>query len=430
MLALAAILAIARLEGPAGIGTSVAELTAREATRHYAIRYRPGSKAGAAVDRIAWCVEEEYRRISDTLDLKGRVDERTPFYLFLYDDLEELTKVTATGGNAGFSAARESHVPYDNDQTRLHEMVHVVMAAVKEAGPEPRNMFFVEGIANAVLRFVHGVPVHAVAAYERKRGTLPPLATLGAGDFYDFLRKNPGFDGYDVGGSFMLFLLDRYGPRKTVDFYKGKPAQRSLGAPLDEVEAAWLAFLDSYAVRPELWKLLKERRGDVDDQPLTDAILGDAKDWLPFADDLATSQAFRRAGGEVEGECASGGDWALCEAESRRYRHCMVRATIRAEGACYGVQLHVGRQFQAMVLGTGSFIYFQGTGGVAFTDLVKLGHDQAIDLLLVVRDGAQEVWIDGKKKLESRMPSAEGAIGIGVVGGKARFTALKVRPLP
>jgi hypothetical protein len=424
------LLLLVGLDGPAGVGTSASELAESETTKHFVVRYRKGSKAGAAVDRVAWMAEAEYRRICDTLELKGRVDEREPFYLFLYDDLDELTKVTAVAGTGGFSTARESHIPFDNDQTRVHEMVHIVVAAVKESGPEPRNMFFVEGIANAVLRFVHGVPVHAVAAYEKKRGTLPPIATLAAANFYDYLAQNPGFNGYDVGGSFMLFLLDTYGPKKTVDFYKGKAADKSLGISLDKAERAWLEFLDRYAMRPELHALLAERRGDlVTTQTLSPELLGDAKEWVDFAPALVMNDSFRLEKGVVLGECASSSDWALCDAKSQRYKNCMIRATIRAIGPCYGVQLHVGQHFQAMVLGQGSFLYYKDVGGIAFTDLIMLQTDQTLDLLLIVRDGSQEVWIDGTRRLEAKMPSEEGPIGIGVVGGKAEFKDLKVRPL-
>jgi hypothetical protein len=423
--------------GPAGVGSSVAELAETETTKQFVIHYRAGSKAGAAVDRIAWHAEAEYRRIVETLELQGKIDETSPFFLFLYDDVDDIHRVTGTSGHAGFSTARESHVPFDNDQTRLHELVHIVMAAVKDTGPEPRNMFFVEGIANAVLRFVHGIPVHAVAAYERRRGTLPPIATLASGDFYGYLQANPGFNGYDVGASYMLFLLDTHGAKKTVDYYKGKPAAKAFGTSLERLEASWLAFLDSFEMRPELLALLQERRGDVtppgsDDAALpslTPELLGDPAEWLPFAGDLQTTGSFRREAEAILGRCESGSDWDLCSASDRQYRECMVRATIETLGDCYGVQLRLGSQFSAMVLGMGSFLYFQDHGGVAFTDLEKLRADRKIDLLLIVRDGHQEVWIDGRKRLEAKLPAVEGALGVGVVGGSAKFSDLRVRPL-
>src|SRR5688572_7594431 len=88
-----------------------------EKTEHFTIRFRPGSRAAAAVDRIAVMAEREFATIAKALDLKpeGGLE------LHLYDDLAELVAVTRTRGNAGFSAGNTSHVPYDNDQTRFHE---------------------------------------------------------------------------------------------------------------------------------------------------------------------------------------------------------------------------------------------------------------------------------------------------------------------
>ena len=120
---------------------------------------------------------------------------------------EELAEITGVSGTGGFSAGRETHIEWEDDQTRKHEVVHIVVAAMKKTGDEPRNMFFAEGIANAVLEFVHGIPVHSVAAYERKRGSLPDLRTLVEHpDFYAFLDEHPGLNAYDVGGSFFLYL--------------------------------------------------------------------------------------------------------------------------------------------------------------------------------------------------------------------------------
>ena len=39
-----------------------------------------------------------------------------------------------------------------------------------DEGAEARNLFFAEGLSNALLEFVTGVHVHAVATFERRRG--------------------------------------------------------------------------------------------------------------------------------------------------------------------------------------------------------------------------------------------------------------------
>ena len=237
----------------AGIGSSDSELSGVQASAHLGLRYRPGSRAAAAVDRTAALAELEYTEIVSELGIAGLVDEREPFLLFLYDDLDELSEVTGVHRTGGFSAGRESHGPWDNDQTRKHELVHIVVAAMPSTGQEARSMFFAEGISNAVLEFVHGIPVHSVAAYERRRGSLPALKTLVEHpDFYAFLREHPGLNAYDVAGSYFLYLLESFPPRKVMQYYHGQPIRKALGRSLEQVEAGWHARLDAFALRPGL----------------------------------------------------------------------------------------------------------------------------------------------------------------------------------
>ena len=63
---------------------------------------------------------------------------------------------------------------------------------------------------------MHGVSGVAVAAVYKMRGELPSMAEVHAlTDFYAWLRQHPGFNGYDVAGSWMRHLLDAYGAMKT-----------------------------------------------------------------------------------------------------------------------------------------------------------------------------------------------------------------------
>ena len=96
--------------------------TGHEATTYLDIRYRPGSRAAAAVEEIARRAHDEFDDIASQLSYtpEGR------FELFLYDDVPELGAITKLEGVGGFTAGRQLHLPYDNAQTRYHEMVHLV----------------------------------------------------------------------------------------------------------------------------------------------------------------------------------------------------------------------------------------------------------------------------------------------------------------
>src|SRR5262249_9328125 len=136
------------------------------------IRFVPGSRAEASVDRVAAVVEDDLKRILGELGLTAFPHT---IRLYLYDDVPELQRLTG-GHSGGHSTTLESHVPQDNDQTRVHELVHVVAEQFTEKGSEARNLFIAEGLANAVLRYVDGVSVDAVAAFHKRRGDLPSLA--------------------------------------------------------------------------------------------------------------------------------------------------------------------------------------------------------------------------------------------------------------
>jgi hypothetical protein len=177
--------------------------------------------------------------------------------------------------------------------------------------------------------------------------------------------------------------------------------------------------------------LLKERRGDTEAKQLTADVLGDDSKWESFLDELAISDAkvFRREKDRVIGQGKSGSDWEICEAPARTLSSGMLRARIKTLGQCWGIQLRIGKELQAMVLGQGSFIYFQEKAGIAFSDLHKLEKDAEIDLLLRVQQGKAQVWLDGRLILEKEVGIQPGAAGIGLVGGRAEFRDLKMRRL-
>ena len=423
---------------PAGVGRS-AELTRFAVTEHFCLHARPGSRAAAALDRVAWMIEDEYEALLTRMEWHGHVDERAPFHLFLYDDVDDLLHTTGTSGNAGFSTARESHIPWDNDQTRQHELVHIVAAAVPPTGEDSRNMFLVEGIANAFLRFVHGVPVHSVAAYELDRDSLPALSTLLSGDFYTYLSRNPGFNGYDIGGSFVLFLLDTHGASATSQYYFGRTVFSAFGCPLEELELEWRTFLQAQELRPELRELLGERRGDGGDfanatagPALDSSILEPAQAWTPILAELELDRTegggqWARGGDGTSGETSSGADWSIVRTPTAA-KDTIVHAEFTAGESCWGVQVRIGKAVQAMLLGQGTFLYAEDQHGVAFSDRWKLVPGERYELFLRLRDRRAELWVNGEYRLQAENLQGEsGFVGVGVVGGSVEFTELRMR---
>jgi hypothetical protein len=418
----ACVLAVAVLAAAARAGDrpgdTEKELTGSFRTDHFEIRYRPGSRAGASVERTGATAERDLARICTLLEVKSDAK----YVLFLFDDVPEIWRVTKTSGNAGFSDGDASYLPYDDDQTRFHEMVHIVGHA--KVG-DPRTMSFAEGIANALLEYVHGVHVHAVAKYYRKAGKLPPVAEmLGAPDFYAWLGQHPGLNAYDIAGSWFRFLLDAHGIAKVKRWYLGEPAKKVFGADEAALEKSWLAALDKYELRPEVEALLAARdgRGETGVTATTFA----AKDGWFAVRPSGSARTWTVRDGEVTGQ-GDGPRWTVLELEHDLLRDCVVRTTVKFGGPG-GVQLRLGVGNQAMLLPQGTFVY-RDEASHAFSADVKLPSSGSFEFAVVRKNGVFEVWVDGKRALATDAAPGEARIGLGVVGGPVTFESVRVRPL-
>ena len=407
-------------------------LKGSEKTEHFTIRYRPGSRAAAALDRIAVMAERDFERITKALDVKpeGGLE------LHIYDDIAELEKVTGTRGSGGFSAVNVSHIPFDNDQTRFHEMVHIVAYRLPKSGTESRNLFFAEGLANALLEFVHGVHVHAVASFELKMKSLPALAEMtGAADFYAWMAKHPGLNAYDIAGSWMRHLLDTHGEEKVKKYYTGAPAKDVFGAAETDLEKAWLKHLTEFKLRPEVETLLCRRRGETvkfaaleldPDKRLPPELLGKPEDWKRLLFKPREGSGWKEVGDALEGFSGTP-DWKVLQLRPRDYRNAVVRAKIRPLGDCVGVQLQLGNGCQAMLTNAGTFVWNEGV--TASVGEERISGRREIDLILERRDGSVTIWIDGFKIVTGPASEKSGVIGIGVAGGTAQFENIRIREL-
>jgi hypothetical protein len=411
-------------------------LTETLETEHLAIHFRPDSRAAATVDRLAAAAERDYARITAALEMS--IQDR--IHLFVYDDVEELQAITRNRGAGGLSAGRESHVPHDNDQTRFHEMAHVVSALVPSAGTEARSLFFAEGLANALLEFVDGVHVHAVAAFERGRGALPALAEMtGAPDFYEWIRAHPNLGHYDVAGSYLRFLLDSHGAEAVKRYYAGAPAVEAFGSDEAALETKWHERLDRFPLRPETATLLRNRRGETVAFPtwagdpssrLPAEVLGESTEWTPLAESLPSDapQGWTRTERGIRGATGEGSDWSECTVGADMYADCVVRARVHASSG--GVKFKLGSDCEAMVVGNGTFLYgADGPLACEPSETVAVGETAELDLVLRRRGGVASVWVDGLLAVEAAVRGSPAPLTLGVVAGTAEFEDLRVRPL-
>jgi hypothetical protein len=336
--------------------------TGKIETERFTIRYRPGSRAGAAAERWARVAERFWTRISEQLEF----EPKEKFSLYLYDSVSELQSITgATSG--GHSVPLTSHVPYDNEQTAYHELVHVFAERFPKAGEEKRNLFSAEGLSNALLVHVNDIHVHAQARYYKDVEKLPSLGEmLGAADFYAWMRKTAGFNAYDVAGSFFRYLLDAFGAEKVRKYYTGMPAKKAFGKDVEALEKGWHTALARYETPPEMRNLIERNHGggeafthfETDPfERLPPEVRGKDSDWTalsaakPSGDD---AKLWKRADGVFTGT-GEGNRWVACDLGKKAYRDCALAALVEIEGS--QVQVRLGEGCQAMYVANGTFVY-------------------------------------------------------------------------
>ena len=411
--------------------------TGTHETKHVKIRYRPGSRAAASVERTGAAAERDLENICKALSLK--VDGR--YELWIYDDLRELHLLTGSKDNAGFSTGTptdlpfRSHIPYDADQTRFHEMVHLV-AADRVAFKTP-NMFFNEGLANALLEYVDGVHVHAIAKWYRGQKKLPPIAEMtGAADFYAFLRAHPGVNHYDIAASWFRFLIDTHGIEKVKKYYGGAGPKAAFGQDEAAIEKAWLAALDAYVMRPEVETLLRQRHGEdaaftrVVPAELPDELLGKPADWVSLLDAKlhpVVEADWKRTKEGLAATWTPGtpGDWSVCELGDELLGDCVVRAKVKLGGAA-GLQLRLGPENQLMLV-NGTFVYRSGAPAAHAAWPAMTAARKEADLALVRRGAELLVYVDGAKVLTLDAAGGPCRPGVALVGGPATFTDVRYR---
>ena len=175
---------------------------------------------------------------------------------FKYQSRQDMGDHTGHYNTNGFAepALFEIHTLWSIDN---HEVVHIYTALVGRPSD-----FFNEGIAvafqtnPATSQFesvFNGLEVHQACRQYLQSGTLVvPLDRVMATD--GFRAVSDQTLSYRQAGSFMRFVLDRYGIPRTLDFFRASSRtdnvatikarfQAAFGVPIETAESDWLAML-------------------------------------------------------------------------------------------------------------------------------------------------------------------------------------------
>ncbi|NOT32412.1 MAG: hypothetical protein HOP15_18355, partial [Planctomycetes bacterium] len=217
------------------------ELTGTRESSHAVFHFRPDGIDSKALDEdvaanVAYLAELEH-----TL----RMGYHGHVHIFLYQDGEEMERLTEVDGAVAFATGTVSvHQPHDF--RGVHELVHI-FAVQFERDPDTAgaDLFVTEGLATYLAKSDENVAIHAWAAAYAKLGVLP--ASLG-----DLRRTFPdgadkGVHAYHVAGSFVGFLVERYGIEKVKQWYvDSSEAHQYFGQGFARLEREWREFLQEF----------------------------------------------------------------------------------------------------------------------------------------------------------------------------------------
>ena len=145
------------------------------------------------------------------LEKAMRMKYRGRIRIFLYKDMLEMQ--TFTGSKAAAFSTGTSSVHQAHDYDDAHEMVHIFALQIPKGddhvGPGP---LFVEGLATTLQEEDNGIAIDDYTAIAYRIGRIPRLVPLRR----TFPEGAPaGVHPYHVAGTFMGFLIDRYGIEKS-----------------------------------------------------------------------------------------------------------------------------------------------------------------------------------------------------------------------
>ena len=207
----------------------------------------------AAGDRIDADWQESYHQWA-IAQLGVHLPQKIEY--FKYQSRQDMGDHTGNYNTNGFAEPSrfELHTLWPTDN---HEVVHIYTALVGRPSD-----FFNEGIAvafqtnPATVQFesvFNGQEVHQACRQYLQNGTLVvPLDRVITTN--DFRAVSDSILSYRQAGSFMRFVLDRYGVQRTLDFFRASSSSDSLatikarfqaafGVPIETVESDWLAML-------------------------------------------------------------------------------------------------------------------------------------------------------------------------------------------
>ncbi|HZS44153.1 MAG TPA: tetratricopeptide repeat protein [Blastocatellia bacterium] len=234
-----------------GIGSGrsriASTLTAVYETDHVVIHYPPNTQVASHIAQIAEDHEWLFHQLSGIL-------QHTPAWKvqsYIYADQQQMEQSTGADGYI-FTQPwhHEIHIPYDGSvngveyATLKHEMVHLLMGDYGDRFLCVNlNRGILEGTAVAIADDLFRGPAFQISAAAAKdSGHLTSATVLFSESGFGFGSASIS-KSYNLAGSFIGFLIDRYGIDKLRTLYKTSDFKGTYGSDLSQLDGQWQTYL-------------------------------------------------------------------------------------------------------------------------------------------------------------------------------------------
>ncbi len=184
--------------------------------------------------------EYYYERLGELFKSNGEQME-----VFIFKDSQQKNELFGSG-SADVAKPWKKQIFTDIgslESTLKHEMVHVLMA--KYSAPPfyiPLNPALLEGVASALDNNYYGCPLHFMARTAYGNGYRMDINKLFSD--YSFYSNYAGLS-YVYAGSFVKYIIDKYGIKSAIEFYRSNDFVKSFNISLQEVVEEYYNFLKS-----------------------------------------------------------------------------------------------------------------------------------------------------------------------------------------
>lgn len=221
------------------------QLPAVRDTRHLAIHYKPGSFAARTIDEFQQDAEAAIAHIEQELGITwtGQADMYLADSFFPPPDTG-VRGYTPAGAHMILLMIDGSGTRYERQYMAAHELTHQI---AYDTFGQAASLLLSEGLAmdmeQQYLLADGDISLDGLSRAALEQGEFIPLATLSGGDQFlgQLFYRRP----YAEAGSFVQFLIQKYGVANFKRVYTSGDYATVYGASLNTLDAEWRSYLQS-----------------------------------------------------------------------------------------------------------------------------------------------------------------------------------------